>query len=35
MNSETKKEIKKLKEELNYLNKLIKNKSFLNDYLIK
>ena len=31
---ETKKEIKKLKDELSFLNKLIKNKKFLNEYLI-
>ncbi len=31
---ETKNEIKKLNEELKFLNKLIKNKSFLNEYLI-
>lgn len=32
---ETKKEIKKLKDELSFLNKLIKNKKFLNEYLIE
>ena len=31
---ETKKEIKRLNEELKFLNKLIKNKTFLDDYLI-
>ena len=31
---ETKNEIKRLNEELKFLNKLIKNKSFLNEYLI-
>ena len=32
---ETKKEIKKLTEKLYFLNKLIKNKKFLDGYLIK
>jgi len=32
---ETKGEIRKLNEELNFLNKLVKNKKFLDDYLIK
>ncbi len=32
--SNTKNEIKKLKEELNFLNKLIKNKKFLDEYII-
>ena len=31
----TKQEIKKLKDELNFLKKLTKNKNFLNEYLIK
>ena len=31
---ETKKEITKLKDELSFLNKLVKNKKFLNEYLI-
>ena len=31
---ETKKEIKKLDQDLNFLNKLIKNKKFLNEYMI-
>ena len=32
---ETKKEIKKLNEDLKFLNKLIKNKKFLDEYLIQ
>ena len=31
----TKKEIKNLKEELNFLNKLIKNKKILNKYIVE
>jgi len=33
--NETKKEINKLKDEMNFLNKLTKNESFLNKYLIE